>query len=90
MELTHHEIEELLGAYALDAVPPEEAEAVGLHLSGCPRCRAEVAEHRETAAVLAYAGSPAPPQLWDRIAADLAAEDAAPAPALDLARVVSR
>lgn len=90
MELTHHEIEELLGAYALDAVSPEEAGAVALHLRHCPRCRAEVAEHRETAAVLAYAGSPAPPQLWDRIAADLAAEDGAPAPALDLARVVSR
>ncbi|HVM01992.1 MAG TPA: anti-sigma factor [Acidimicrobiales bacterium] len=90
MELTHHEIEELLGAYALDAVSPEEAGAVGLHLRHCPRCRTEVAEHRETAAALAYAGSPAPPQLWRRIAADLAAEDAAPPPALDLARVVSR
>lgn len=87
MELTHNEIEELLGAYALDAVSPEEADAVGLHLRNCPRCRAEVAEHRETAAVLAYAGSPAPSQLWDRIADALEA-DAAP-PELDLARVVS-
>ena len=89
MELTHHEIEELLGAYALDAVAPEEAEAVELHLRDCPRCRAEVAEHRETAAVLAYAGSPAPPNLWDRISDAIEADDASPPPELDLARVVS-
>ena len=88
MELTHFEIEELLGAYALDAVSPEEADAVEIHLRDCPRCRAEVAEHRETAAVLAYAGSPAPSQLWDRIADALEADDSAP-PELDLARVVS-
>lgn len=88
MELTHDEIEELLGAYALDAVSPEEADAVELHLRDCPRCRAEVAQHRETAGVLAYAGSPAPSQLWDRIADALEADDSAP-PELDLARVVS-
>jgi len=88
MELTHDEMEELLGVYALDAVTPDEAEAVELHLRDCPRCRAEVAEHRETAAVLAYAGSPAPPQVWARIAGTLEAEDSPP-PWLDLARVVS-
>lgn len=88
MELTHHEIEELLGAYALDAVSAEEADAVELHLRDCPRCRAEVAEHRETAAVLAYAGSPAPANLWNRIAGAIEADDSAP-PELDLARVVS-
>jgi anti-sigma factor RsiW len=88
MELTHDEIEELLGAYALDAVSPEEADAVELHLRDCPRCRTEVAQHRETAGVLAYAGSPAPSQLWDRIAHALEADDSAP-PELDLARVVS-
>lgn len=86
MELNHAEIEELLGVYALDAVDPEEAGAVELHLRDCPRCRAEVAEHREMAASLAQVGSPAPSLVWSRIAASL--EEEAP-PQLDMARVVA-
>ena len=66
--MTHDELQELLGAYALDAVEPHEAAAVEDHLRSCPRCRAEVADHRETAAYLAHAGAEAPPALWDRIA----------------------
>ncbi len=81
--LTHPEIEELLGAYALDAVGPEEAAVVQDHLAECPRCASEVASHREVAATLAYAGSPAPEGLWQRIAGAL---DEKP-PALDLSRV---
>ena len=65
--MSHDEIIELLGAYALDAVDPDEAAAVDDHLRECPRCRAEVAEHRETAAFLAHAGADAPADLWDRI-----------------------
>lgn len=84
-QLTHAEIEELLGAYALDAVDPHEAEAVELHLRDCPRCRAEVAGHREVAAALAHAGHPAPPGVWSRIAGSL---EESP-PQLDLARVAS-
>lgn len=68
MALTHDQAQELLGAYALDAVDPDEAAAVELHLLECARCRAEVAEHRETAAMLAHAGTDAPGDLWDRIA----------------------
>ena len=86
MELTHIEIEELLGVYALDAVSADEADAVELHLRDCPRCRAEVAEHREVAAALAHVGSPAPAGVWSRIAGSLG--DEAP-PRLDMARVVS-
>lgn len=84
MELTHLEIEELLGVYALDAVEPDEAEAVELHLRDCPRCRAEVAQHREVAASLAHVGSSAPSGVWSRIAGTL---EEAP-PQLDMARVV--
>jgi anti-sigma-K factor RskA len=72
MSLTHHEIEELLGAYALDAVDPEEAQAIEAHLLECPRCRAEVAQHREVAAHLV--GSPTgdvPAGVWDLIASEL-------------------
>jgi hypothetical protein len=64
---SHEEIQELLGAYALNATEPEEREAVDLHLDDCPRCRAEVSELREVAALLANTGSPAPEGVWDRI-----------------------
>jgi anti-sigma-K factor RskA len=70
--VTHHEIEELLGAYALDAVDRDEAQAVEDHLRECPRCRAEVASHREVAALLiSSTNDPVPDQVWDRISAEL-------------------
>ena len=70
--MTHQEIEELLGAYALDAVDPDEAQAVEAHLAECPRCRAEVEAHREVAALLSSGSTAdAPEGVWDRIAADL-------------------
>jgi anti-sigma factor RsiW len=70
-ELSHHEIEELLGAYALDAVEPDEVVEIEEHLSTCPRCRAELSEHREVAGLFAFAGQAAPPGLWDRITAGM-------------------
>lgn len=77
----HDDIQELLGAYALDAVDPDEAELVGRHLEVCPRCRAEVREHREVAGLLGYGGQDAPPGLWDRITASM--QEAPPALRLD-------
>jgi anti-sigma factor RsiW len=61
-------IQELLGAYALDSVDPEEAALVNDHLANCPRCRQEDDRHRETIGLLAAAGRTAPDQVWDRIA----------------------
>lgn len=81
-ERSHKDIEALLGAYALDAVDEAEAEAVELHLRDCPRCRSEVAEHRETASFLSHSGQPAPEGGWDRLVASLDE----PPPALDLSR----
>lgn len=77
MERTHDEISELLGVYALDAVDDEEREAVERHLATCPRCAAEVSEHREVAATMAYTGAPAPEGLWTKIAESL--EESPPA-----------
>lgn len=85
MELTHSDIQDLLGVYALDAVDREEGDLIEVHLRECPRCRAEVADHREVAASLAHVGSSAPPGVWSRIAGSL---EEAP-PQLDMARVVS-
>jgi anti-sigma factor RsiW len=69
--MSHDEIAELLGAYALDAVEPEEAAVIEAHLVECPRCAAELGQHREVAALLANAGSDASVELWDKIAARL-------------------
>ena len=80
----HPEVEDLLGAYALDALEDDERDGVELHLRDCPRCRAEVADFRETAALLAYGGAEAPPGVWEKIQASL---EEAP-PRLELARVV--
>jgi hypothetical protein len=87
--MTHAEIEELLGAYALDAVDASEARVVEAHLAECPRCRAEVAAHREVASLLGNAGGSAPDGLWDRIATELDAEfrDVPPVPEIATARL---
>jgi hypothetical protein len=63
----HQEMQELLGAYALDAVEAAERVAIEAHLADCPQCRAEVAEHLETAAMLAASSGQAPDDVWDRI-----------------------
>ena len=83
---SHDEFAELLGAYALDAVDPDERDEVAAHLVTCARCRAEVAEHREVAALLANTGAVAPDGLWDRISGSL---DAAPPP-IDLGAIRQR
>ena len=76
-ERSEHEIEELLGAYALDAVDPDEAAAVERHLRTCVRCSAEVASYHEVTGLLANSGGDAPTALWDKIA-DRLDEPAAP------------
>jgi anti-sigma factor RsiW len=82
--LGHQDIQELLGAYALDAVEGDEADAIELHLRDCPRCRAEVESHRETASWLAHGGASAPEGVWDKIAESM---EEAP-PRLDMARIL--
>lgn len=90
MTLSHTEIEELLGAYALDAVDAEEADAVDRHLRECPRCRDEVAAHRQTAALLAHTGADAPAGVWDRIAGSLTETPPTAARTLPFAPAASR
>lgn len=89
--LPHTEIQNLLGAFALDAVDEDEATTIEAHLATCPRCRDEVRDHREVASLLAYAGSPAPDGLWERLAASLdEAPPASEAPALGSVRQISQ
>jgi anti-sigma factor RsiW len=75
----HEEMAELVAAYALDAVDPDEARLVEDHLRGCPRCRAELADHQDTASLLGHAGDDAPAGVWERIAAGIEAAPGAPA-----------
>jgi anti-sigma factor RsiW len=68
--MTHDEVQQLLGAYALDATSEDERAQVEAHLAGCAGCQAEVAAYRETAAMMALrTGGEAPAGLWDKIAA---------------------
>jgi anti-sigma-K factor RskA len=79
----HPDVDDILGAYALDAVDPSEREVIERHLADDPVARAEVDEMRETAAALASLPADdegAPAGLWDRIAGAIGVADAAPAP----------
>jgi anti-sigma-K factor RskA len=82
-----YELDELLGAYALDAVDPHERRRVDDYLEVNPRAAAEVQAHREVATMLAFTGMDAPNDLWDRIAAEL--DGPPPAPGPELAKVLA-
>jgi hypothetical protein len=69
--MTHDEASDLLAVFALDAVERDERERIEDHLSGCPRCRAELDAHREVAAALGNSIDPLPEGLWSRIAQSL-------------------
>lgn len=76
MTLSHDpHIEDLLGAYALDAVEPLERADIERHLTDCPKCATEVAEHRETAALLSGGALDAPVGLWSSIEEGIAPPD---------------
>ncbi|HEX5266277.1 MAG TPA: anti-sigma factor [Acidimicrobiales bacterium] len=79
----HDEMRDLVAAYALDAVDDADRDAVERHVETCPRCRAELAAHQETAALLAFSGGQAPGEVWERIA-DAIGAPGSPPPALEL------
>jgi len=55
------DLHKLTGAYAMDALDELERARFEQHLAQCEDCRAEVAELRETAALLAETAAVAPP-----------------------------
>ncbi len=82
-----HELDELLGAYALDAVDADEVLRIESYLRESPRARAEVEEYREVAALMASTGTAAPEGLWERIATSIETPpDTASAPVLEFRR----
>jgi hypothetical protein len=56
-----HELAELSGAYALDALDELERRRFEAHLATCPSCRAEVAAFHDVAAALGETVGAAPP-----------------------------
>jgi anti-sigma-K factor RskA len=87
MSSEQERLDDLLAAYALDAVSADERREVEQYLQINPRARREVEEHREVATMLAWSGAAAPEGLWDRIAANLDAS--APRPSGELASVLA-
>lgn len=82
----HRRLRELLGAYALGHLAPEEAQRVRAHLDGCAECRAELAGIEPLVPLLdavdpeQFETPPHPPaDLGDRIRAAVAAEAHEPA-----------
>lgn len=65
------ELDELLGAYALDAVDDAERAELDAYVRDDARARAEVQDYREIAAMMAFGGGAAPEGVWDRIVAAL-------------------
>jgi anti-sigma-K factor RskA len=59
--MTHTEYQELLAAYALDAIDARDGQALGEHLATCAQCREELAALRDSTALLAYATKPEAP-----------------------------
>lgn len=86
--MADEELEELLAAYALDAVTDDERRRVAEYLERDPGARAEVESYREVAAHLAFGGSAPPPNVWDRIVAEL--DSGVPAPGPELSRVMGQ
>ena len=78
-----YDLDELLGAYALDAVDADERRRVDDYLEINPRASAEVQAHREVATMLAFTGMDAPDDLWGRIAGEIG--EVAPPPGPELA-----
>jgi anti-sigma factor RsiW len=60
--VTDPEVHALTGAYVCDALDDAERAAFEEHLAQCEACALEVAELRETAAVLGMAAAEAPPE----------------------------
>ena len=67
VEVDHSEIQELLGAYSLNAVDATEAAVVEAHVEDCYECREELAQHREVASAALCDRGFAPAQLWETI-----------------------
>lgn len=61
--MTHADLKEMLGLYALGALEGDDAAALATHLGQCDACVAELADLEETSAELARAAGPVEPSV---------------------------
>ena len=86
MSLSCHEIRPLLGGYVLEALEPDEADAVRTHLAGCRECAAELASLAELphlldlAAAVAQPSEPLAPSTEEALLDRVARESESPRP----------
>jgi anti-sigma-K factor RskA len=69
--ITHDEVSELLGAYALDAVDGDEHAEIEDHVATCPRCQAELDGLREVTGAMGNSVEAVPDGLWSGIVSRL-------------------
>lgn len=67
----HQSVNELIAAFALDAVPRTEHERIAAHLNECPCCREELDAFRAVAAAMADSLESLPGGLWLRVSRQL-------------------
>jgi anti-sigma-K factor RskA len=87
------ELDALLGAYVLDAIEAEERALVDAYIVENPRAHTEVDDLRETVGFLGslpLTDPVAPPALWDRIRAEVEADEPRVVPELAARRGISR
>ncbi|WIG59583.1 MAG: hypothetical protein OJF49_002330 [Ktedonobacterales bacterium] len=91
-EIPETHVDDLIDAFVLGALEPEEVAAVDLHVEGCARCRALLAQARASADLLLLAAPQVatPPALRVRVLARVRAEAASARAAGDAARDVVR
>ncbi|MDQ4149641.1 MAG: anti-sigma factor [Actinomycetota bacterium] len=82
----HSDLQELLGAYAVDALDKDEEVLVESHVRRCRSCREEVESLREVLGHLTGDHPPAPREIWDRIASSLGEKAAATTPPITVRR----
>ena len=66
-----HDPNDLLAAYALDAVESEDRFGVEQHVAHCPRCQAELDGYRDVAAAIGNSVEKVPDKLWSSISSRL-------------------
>ena len=64
---THDEIQDLLAAYAVNAVDGGERSLVEAHLEDCDECRSELREHLEVTSRLGTYPAGIPEGVWERV-----------------------
>jgi anti-sigma-K factor RskA len=69
--MTHDDAQELLAAYALDAVDGPERLDLERHVEGCVRCASELDAYRGVSSALGNVSEPAPSHVWRSISAHL-------------------